>query len=484
MERRKRKLKERQLRRQRTEFLKSVFIVVLTLTFGMLAYSLFKTQHLTDDNNNILNKTTYYSDEIDAINLYFTYTSPEYILFNTETGREVFYTDSEPYSKAQKILEDINKSIFNQGTQVSEITDAEIDIFTNIDECNLLYVSYPYHRYPRLISQFFENPSSRIAEYISSYKKVILVPAENATEGIFVYIKDEKTGKTYKIKSNIASAGLQKLLGNTKKLDDRYHSFAYELNFSSLAESDDAVGTVLSPDIIIPLKTQFLPVIKVSPPEDFETISDSFTDKAFSTRILNAFNFQESYIRQYIDKDNVLVCVSETATLKLYPDGIIEYNSIDTKSGVNLVGSTKLTPENSYFYSLTGVSHIINSIIPLTDNNEKSFKIRLCDLQSESFEVAEYKFMFDYYLNGARIILPLYHGIEATTKDGYLTSMRINLKNFENTYEKTSIEPLFVAIDRFCADKKSQSTILISDCVRSYSLKESVGTVSASWQVK
>ena len=83
----------------------------------------------------------------------------------------------------------------------------------------------------------------------------------------------------------------------------------------------------------------------------------------------------------------------ERATLKLYPGGVIEYSSVNKASGLNLTGSSKLTGNNSYFLSITGISRIINSIIPLAGNMDRSFKIRLTDLQSESVEVSEYKFI-------------------------------------------------------------------------------------------
>ena len=474
--RKERMLKEKYLRKKRTEFLKSVLIVVLSVSFISLTYSVIKSQsHSSGSKFSSVYDQASVSGGADAINLYFNYASPEYILFNTEAGRDVFYTDSEPYAKAQKILEDVNRSIFLPDVKAEE---SAYNPFSDIGENNLLYISYPYHRYPKLTAQFFESRSSKLSEIISSYKKVILSPSEKSTDGIDVYIKDEKTEKIYKIKSSVASAGLQKLLGGTKRLDDRNHSFAYELNLGKSS------STVLRSDIIIPLKTQYLPLISAAPPSAFEKIRDGFTDDGISGKILEAFGLKESHIRQYIDRDNILVCVSETATLKLYPDGIVEYNAVDKKSGLNLSGNTRLSPENSYFLSFTGISKIINSVIPLSQNNEKSFRIRLTDLMSEAAEVTEYKFMFDYYLNGARIISAPYHAIEATTVDGYLTAMRMDLKTLESHNEKAASEPLFAAIDRYCADKQSLSTILISECNRSYDISKNKSSVTAGWIVK
>lgn len=477
-----RKIKDKALKRKRTEFFKSVLIFTLLTVFCLLTYVTFKDQSLSADGNmsHSLFGTEILSEKTDAVNLYFSYTAPEYVLFNTAAAREVFYNNTENYSKAQSILQDIDRNIFLSDI---EIEKAETDLFDNIGETELLYICYPYHRYPLLAAQFFENPSPEIAEYISSYKRIILMPSESDKEGINVYIRDEKTSGVYKIITKVPSSGLSKVIKSTKKLDDRNYSFAYELNLTPKADSDTAV-TELKPDIVIPLKTQFLPVVSVSPPYEAESLLSGFSDESFSSTVIRAFGFQESNIRQYIDKDDILVCVSENATLKLYPDGVVEYNSINTKSGLNLMGNTRLTTENSYFLSFMGISSVINSVVPLAENNERSFKIRLTDLQSESSEVAEYKFIFDYYLNGTRIMPSPYHAIEATAVNGYLTSMRIDLKRFENTSDKAAVEPLFSAIDRYCASKQPGSAVSVSECFRIYPLGSDGETLKGTWSVK
>ncbi len=478
------RIKEQKLKRKRTEFIKSVFIALLFFNLVMLLYSISKESWLFEEKTNLTAEsgTALANDNSEAINLYFSYAAPEYVLLNTETGRDIFYTDSDTYLKTQKILQDVDRSLFSS---YGKFEKGE-DIFTDIKDRNLVYISYPYHRFPKLAGQMFENPSSKLSEVISSFKKLILLPAEKEEDGIFAYIKDEKTNEVFKMQTSVPSSGLYKLLDSVKRLDDKLCTFSYELNLNSLKENtiNKKISTYLRPDIIIPSKSQYLPNIEMTPPEELEKLNLGFTKEGISSKILNSFGFKDSYTRQYINGDNTLVCVSDNATLKLSPDGILEYSAVSKKGGVNLMGSTRLSIDNSYFLSFTGVSRIINTVMPLADNNEKTFKIRLTDLQAESFEVAEYKFMFDYYLNGTRIIPGLYHAIEATTVDGYLTSMRIDLKTFKNTNEKSAIQPLISAIDKFCADKKTEGAISVSECIRCYIPKDGKSLFSVGWLVK
>lgn len=467
------RLEKKRMQRKRTEALKSVLIAVLAASFCFFAYSVKKNQKLIGGTSSYASEPVHISEESEAINSYLSYASPEYVMFNTEAGRDVFYTDSELYSRSLEILEDVTRSIFLPDVKPEEESE---NIFESIGEKNLLYVSYPYHRYPILTAQFFEGRTSRLTELVSSYKKVILLPSENASENIEVYIKDEKSEKVYKIKSNVPSAGLWKLLGSAKKLDDKNYSFAYELNLNK------STSTTLRSDILVPLKPQYLPTVSASCPSAFEKMRNGFTGGGALIKIIDAFGLSQSSIRQYIDKDNVLVCVSASATLKLYPDGILEYSAIDKKNGFKLSGNTRLNAGNGYFLSFTGVSGIINSLIPISANTEKSFRIRLTDLISESEEVAEYKFMFDYYLNGVRIYSPPYHSVEATVVDGCLTAMRIDLKTVESHYEKAAAEPLFTAIDRYCEEKKGQGSVTVSECSRIYDMSQGEKT-AAGWLV-
>lgn len=473
--------KDRAFKRKRTEFFKSVLIFVLVFTFCLLSFLTFKHQNFTWGGSFAANFSDgkFLLEETNAVNDYFSYTAPEYVLFNAEGVREVFYNNTDAYAKVQNILQDIDRSIFLSDIKIEK---AESDIFTDIGENELLYIMYPYHRYPLLASQFFETSQPELSEYISSYKKLVLMPAVNAGEGINVYIKDEKTKEVYRIITSVPSTGLSKVIKGTKKLDDRNYSFAYELNLSS--KNSEGAMTELKPDIVIPLKTQFLPTVTASVPYEAEGLLNEFSDESFYGTVIRTFGFQENHIRQYVDKDDILVCVSENATLKLYPDGVAEYNAVNKKSGLNLTGNTKINWKNSYFLSFTGVSSVIKSIVPLAGNNERSFKIRLIDLQSESSEVFEYKFMFDYYLNGTRIMPTPYHAIEATVVDGYLTSMRIDLKRFENTGEKAATEQLFSAIDRFCASKQAGGAVSISECFRIYPLDDKSKELKGSWLIK
>lgn len=480
MQEREKRVKDQKLKRKRTEFFKSALIVLLFFNLVMLLYSISKEGWFLIDTAE--SGTPLANDNSEAVNLYFSYSAPEYVLLNTETGRDIFYTDSDTYLKTQKILQDVDRSLFSS----NEKFEKGEDIFTDIKDRNLVYISYPYHRFPKLAGQMFENPSSKLSEVISSFKKLILIPAEKEEDGIFAYIKDEKTNDVFKMQTTVPSSGLYKLLDSVKRLDDKLCTFSYELNLNSLKENtiNKKISTYLRPDIIIPSKAQYLPNISMTPPEEFEKLKLGFTKEGISSKILNSFGFKDSYTRQYINSDNTLVCVSDNATLKLSPDGVLEYSAVSKRGGVNLMGSTKLSVENSYLISFTGVSRIINAIMPLADNDEKTFKIRLTDLQAESFEVSEYKFMFDYYLNGTRIIPGLYHAIEATTVDGYLTSMRIDLKTFKNTSEKSAVDSLISAIDKFCADKKTEGAISVSECIRCYRPKNDKSLLSAGWLVK
>lgn len=478
------KITEKRLsRKKRTELFKSVLVFVLLALFCFQCFLIFRTNSLSgmiaihsSDAEIILN------DE-DVINLYFEYTAPEYIMVSRDGNRDVYYSNSEYYQKFQLLLQEINRSIFMPDIKAEYAEDGIFDRLTEIDS---VYVSYPCRRYPKYTAQFLNNSSDTLSSFITSYTKVIIVPkTEEESETVTVYIKDDKTGKAVRISTAAASDPLKKYIDGIKGLDKKDYAFSQELKLgqaNTSADSSVVPAAELGGNILIPLKNLSVPDILVQPPLEFsQGLSDGASYAA--EEVMRAFGFSPSNARRYSDNSGVLVCVDERATLKLYPGGVIEYSSVNKESGLNLTGSSKLTGNNSYFLSITGISRIINSIIPLAGNMDRSFKIRLTDLQSESVEVSEYKFMFDYYINGIRITGSPYHGIEATAVEGRLTSVRINLKRFETTHNETVVEPLISAIDRFCRTRSENTPVSVNNVYLAYPLAEGLKEIKADWAV-
>ena len=477
--------KKRHTRKKRAEIFKSVLIFVLLVLFCFQAVLIIKTRslsnllfHRSSDSDIILN-------DDDVINLYFEYTAPEYIMVNRGGNRNVFFSDSEYYQNAQIFLQEINRSVFMPDIKAEPI---ENGIFEKLTEIDSVYISYPYRRYPKYSAQFLNNTEETLSSFISYYTKVILVPeTPEEKDNITVFIQDEKTKSAVKISTTLASANLIKFINEIKGLNKKDYSFAHEFNFGntlSNSKNPSLIETKINGDILVPLKSFNLPQVSVhSPLELGQNPAESGISHA-AEEVMQAFGFTSSGARRYSDNNGVLVCVDEKATLKLYPDGIIEYTAVNKQSGLNLTGSSRLTNDNSYFLSFTGISRIINSVIPLAGNTEKSFKIRLTDLQSESVEVSEYKFMFDYYINGIRIKNAPYHGIEATAVEGRLANMRINLKRFESSYSETTVESLVSAIDKFCLSRKDNTSVTISDAFLAYPVKDGTDTLTAGWIIQ
>lgn len=477
--------KKQHTRKKRTEFLKSVLIFALIGLLLFQAVLLVKTQSLSNLFFRRLSETEIILNDNDVINLYFEYTAPEYIMVNKNGNRDVFFSDSEYYQKAQVLLEEINRSVFLPDTKVEPVEDGLFDRLTEIDS---VYISYPYSRYPKYSAQFLNNTEEALSSFISYYTKVILVPeTAEEKEKVTVYIQDEKTKSAVKIPTAISSLDLIKYMNEIKGINKKDYSFAHETKLNSSQTASDALPvnkTKINGDILIPLKNLSFPEVSVlSPLELGQNPAESGASPA-AEDIMQTFGFTSSGARRYSDNNGVLVCVDEKATLKLYPGGVIEYNSINKQSGLNLTGSSRLTGDNSYFLSFTGICRIINSLVPLAGNTEKSFKIRLTNLQSESVEVPEYKFMFDYYINGIRIVDAPYHAIEATTVEGRLTSMRIALKRFESSYSESPVEPLVSAIDKFCLERQESSSITVSNAYLSYPVGGNATSLTAGWMIQ
>ena len=472
-------LKKRTEKRKRTEVIKSVLIFILISLLCLQAILILKSSTLTNMIFNRSSETEIILNDDDVINLYFEYTAPEYIMVNKGSARDVFFSDSEHYQRAQIILQEINRYLFMPDINPQFV---EADVFNKLTESDSLYISYPYRCYPKYLAQFLNTTEEKLSSLISYYTKVVLVPdTSSGNEKITVFIQDEKTKNAVKVSTPVSSTDLVKFLSETKGKDKKNYSFAHENAALSGVEPVVLKNTKINEDILVPQKHLSMPEIMIFSPLEF---SQDMGISPVAEDIMLAFGFAPSDARRYSDNNGVLVCVDEKATLKLYPNGVIEYNSVNKQSGLNLTGSSRLTVNNSYFLSFTGISKIINALIPLAGNTEKSFKVRLTDLQSESVEVSEYKFLFDYYINGIRIKNAPYHGIEATAVEGRLTSMRIDLKRFENTYAEKPVELLGYSLNNFYNEHKDASSVSVSSAYLAYPITEKSNTITADWLIQ
>lgn len=473
-------------RKKRTEFLKTVFIFVLLFVFVFLGYKIIKTKRLISPEalraDSASGESGAITNNEDAINLYFEYTSPDYIMLSREGAREVFYCDSEYYQKAEKIIKEANKSIFMPDAEITEVEDEKA--MSSLIALNSLCASYTYRRYPKYSIQFLSGGDNKISNNIQTYKKMIVVPGEKEKDSLSVYITDEKTEKTFKVSTSVSSAALMRLMNVVKEDGAKKYSYAYELNFGKEPKNSGGIKTVgMNPDILIPLVKISKPEAEVRVPSVFGRGMGGSSGGELVAEIAQTFGMNMGSLRQYIDKENTVVCVSEAATLKIYSNGVVEYNAAPLKGGINLAGGTKLNSGNSYFYSFTGVARIINALSKLARNDDSLVKIRLSDLQSESTEVAEYKFIYDWYLDGVKVLSRPYHGVEATVSEGRLSYMRMNIKQFDTGYRQIETEPLLSAIDRYFAERPEDSRRSITDCRLVYPLEEGTESMQAKWNV-
>lgn len=470
---------KRHMQRKRIEIIKSALIFILLFIFIFQIFLLIRTQSISGLLSQYSSEGEIILSDDDVTNLYFEYTAPDYIIANRGQNRNVYFNDSKIYQNAQLILEEINRSIFMPDVKVEA---APAGLFEELTSRNCLYISYPSRRYPKYSAQFLNSSQENISPYISSYTKLILLPdTEEDSEHITAYIKDDKTGASVKINTSVASSSLINFLDNIEDLERKDYSFAHELNQVELNE-ESLSNVRLNGDILIPLTPLSFPAVSVSVPHEFNNINEDGGASYAAEEIMQTFGFTPSTARRYADS-GVLVCVDEKATLKLYSNGIIEYNSVNKESGLNLTGSSRLTNDNSYFLSFTGISRIINSVISFSGNTENAFKIRLTELQSESVDVSQYKFMFDFFVNGLRVTSTPYHWIEATAIDGKLTSMRIDLKRFESTDEIIETETIVSALNRFKTERSGNTEVFVQDAYLAYPYKNDASNLSPSWTV-
>ena len=198
---------------------------------------------------------------------------------------------------------------------------------------------------------------------------------------------------------------------------------------------------------------QTVPVISASVP--WGSFSDSSAN-SIRNEIVKIFDFNSSNANRYTEADGTTVYVENNATLKIHPNGLIEYKALDnglqlTQSGgrYNMISAVnsfaarinKLTKSNSDIYISSGTNSESN--ILTFDYTSEGFpvKIALGDIKNAVYcEVA------NGYIKEYRHLLRTYKKTDDTvTTPEYIYAVDDIIQQYSSVTEEVTINKLYLA---------------------------------------
>ena len=352
--------------------------------------------------------------------------APQKIIITTGGRRLIAEENMSEYEDYYHNILNLIQVFFNSN---GKFTLSDRDQWRSAIKTNSIYINYSTAFNGKMWAKFL-NYDITMLEDLSSVKNMVIT-TDTILKKVVLYVKDDQTETYYKIVTASDAGSMDQFL-STVRSDHQMSNipFAFEIGFDRSVD----------PGMTINLTDDTVKQVEMNP-------FDGFTDELYD-RYLLAFGMNKSTTKRYVESDNVTQGLGTHHTFKIYPQGCIEYQTIDEMYGVQLYDTTK----DKLDTVLTSSYDFANTILRTADTNvtmlvSQGFKDEVKPGESR-------KVCFDYYVNA----LPVYyidksdpqtisHAVEMDVVDGRIVQYR-QMLNVARTEGNVGFTPMITALDK------------------------------------
>ncbi len=354
-----------------------------------------------------------------------------------EDRRIVKETDSD----YNQIVEKINvtmRDIYSVGAE-GILASSEEQWKTCLTE-NSVYVKFTAPRNTAFEGLFYGMPQSGIATAMESFGEMVLVPDKQLKSVLTVYLRDLSGDKIVRASLQSDTEILKNAIGGTVG-KGREFSYGFETDTQGIASAFVVpVGEVETDNIII------------SAPRIYKTGINFTKATEVTTGLINIFGYNLNTIRQYEDANGALIYVGETGSLKLHPNGRMEYKALSESEGV-AVAPGGLSSASAYSM-IAGLSDILNRIYNISGINDENHN---AELRITRF--GQNGMTFDYFVDGIKVSMGDEAAVSAVVKNGVLTEFKMWIKVIEKTENRTVNPNAMTAVQEYLSSNPNSKTI-------------------------
>ncbi len=391
---------------------------------------------------------------------------PEKIIINNLEHRNLYTHTSKEYPEITAPV----LSVIKQSISKYEFVESDNAEWNTALSGSSVYVSYPVAYDTALICGILDVTPMDINT--KSVQEFIIVPSVDAnSSAVTVYTKDFDTKKVYKTIITTDVNIIRNIIETYATHSLNLLPYSFELNFDISENMAVEQKVVIDPTVTLRLDGTQLPYVTA---ENY--LFEIYNNTHISSSLLNAFGYNTTNSRSYVDKNNNVVYVENYSTIKINENGLLEYKSIDPEKGIPLTNSSASTVYDNFIACIEFVNNLWDSTLP-----NEPLNINLTSNIVTQSGANSFKITMDYYINGYQIMLDGKSGVEITVTNGKITEYKQLFNKFENTEKRETVASSIDAIDAIFADASIQSGT-ISELSIVYSGKD--GTLTPVWAAK
>ncbi|WHH57403.1 hypothetical protein [Petroclostridium sp. X23] len=401
-----------------------------------------------------------------------SYLSLKIVVNYGNSNRVVYVNGQEVYdeylNEISKIMEKLLKGETELKNQQSQLKDEWVNALKQ--KSLLIDLDTPYRM--KHMAQFLGIKETPLSGYIKEAKELIIVPGDTISGSITVLVRNAQDGSVFKCYLNYDKSNINRLMEQYAASAAVNHRFSYELGMDKIVNEKIIVDSF----VLFPFSKQKINVLGgINPIHDENDVKS----------ILRAFKYSTNNLRKYTEIDDTVVYVENDSTLKIHPNGFIEYDAVQEGKGLLLnnlsaAGESILpTFRQSLEMALDFMSYI-----------EKTHDIKLSSVIEDPNKSGSYKFIFNYYFEGLQIRVKLddvkaRDAVVIEMVNGRLKSYRHYARDYQIVKETDVGLPVSYVMDNIInMMSESQGQVKISDLFLEYEESGSQELLEPYWGVR
>lgn len=340
------------------------------------------------------------------------------------------------------------------------------------------YVNYPVAMSPRLFGRLLGIADTRALSELSSVRDFFLLPA--GTDSLELLAVDNETEQIvlYALQYDGVQSLIDMFTDYVEGVDPAHNcTLALEMNLD-VDSPDSAVRMTTRLDSFLVFDTASTAETKRAPLAGRNPLADALTDTLEG--VTACFGYTPNLLYRYVDSEGTVVYLENDSSLKLYQNGVIEFEALDASHGVPLSGGGSLYEAlNAAIRFADNVySSVLDAPFPMNVSSDLTY-----DADSRM------TFYFDYYSGGTPVVVDiqsgsrtLSHAVEMTVEDKRVVSFRMLLRDYTELPEEQSVMTIYQAIDSIAgAYANADTAVYINDMFLSYREDGAKTTLSPCW---
>ena len=305
---------------------------------------------------------------------------------------QLVYGDHQPaYRQLNDLLQDVYSTLFSE----PQVAHEEVSVVQWYDILNgrapYYYIDFGIVSSVKALGQIFGISDTDVSSYVSSFQQSMIVPGDALSRNISIYIKDNHNQNIHKFQLPYSKTQFKALNEQSRKSFEIRHAFSFQLGFDTPKENSKIT---IAPEILIPVDRQQVYAIQGDNALDVEK-------NETREHILRAFQYTPNTLRQYVDTDNTVVYTENHSTLKISPDGLIEYRALESGRGMRLTDTHRDIAPTEYD-SLNMAIELMQQVGKINPHLHLT-----SDIVEDPNRPGVHRFTFDYYYNGYPILMQL-----------------------------------------------------------------------------